>query len=81
MRPTENQTRLGRPVSRYAQAKVVVYGTLKNPRFDPKTDDGFTDLHVSAALKDDAARGNANVLTIRKYAAGGRQRRLAPRSR
>jgi hypothetical protein len=51
----------------YAQSKVVVYGTLKNPRFDPKTDDGFTDLHVSAALKDDAARGNANVLTIRKY--------------
>lgn len=51
----------------YAQSKAVLYGTLKNPRFDPKTDDGFTDLHVSAALKDDPARGNQNVLTLRAY--------------
>ena len=28
---------------------------LKNPRFDPKTDDGFTDLHVTTVLKDDSA--------------------------
>lgn len=51
----------------YAQSKAVLYGTLKNPRFDPKTDDGFTDLHISAAFKDDPARGAANVLTIRAY--------------
>ncbi|MBN9121185.1 MAG: hypothetical protein J0I06_18875 [Planctomycetes bacterium] len=51
----------------YAQSKAVLYGTLKNPRFDPKTDNGFTDLHISAALKDDPARGNQNVLTIRAY--------------
>lgn len=51
----------------YAQAKAVVYGHLKNPRFDPKTDEGFTDLHLTAALKDDPARGNQNVLTLRSY--------------
>lgn len=51
----------------YVQSKAVLFGTLKNPRFDPKTDDGFTDLHVSAALKDDPARGNQNALTLRAY--------------
>lgn len=51
----------------YAQAKVVLVGTLKNPRFDVKTDEGFTDLHARAALKDDAARGGQNVLVIRRY--------------
>jgi hypothetical protein len=51
----------------FAQAKAVVYGKLKNPRFDPKTDDGFTDLHATAILKDDPARGDQNVLVIRAY--------------
>lgn len=51
----------------YAQSKAVLYGTLKNPRFDPKTDDGFTDLHVSTVLKDDKARGAQKVLTLRSY--------------
>ncbi len=51
----------------FAQAKAVVYGTLKNPRFDPRTDEGFTDLHASQLLKDDPARGNLRVLTIRAY--------------
>lgn len=51
----------------FAQAKAVVYGTLKNPRFDPKTDEGFTDLHAKAVLKDDAARGNQNVLVLSAY--------------
>ncbi len=51
----------------YAQSKAVLHGTLKNPRFDPKTDDGFTDFHISAALKDDPVRAGANVLTIRAY--------------
>jgi len=51
----------------FAQAKAVLYGTLKNPRFDPKTDEGFTDLHLSAVLKDDPARGNQNVLVLRAY--------------
>src|SRR5579859_1720812 len=36
----------------FAQAKVVVYGQLKNPRFDPKTDEGSTDLYVDTVLKD-----------------------------
>ncbi len=51
----------------YASAKAVLHGQLKNPRFDPKTDDGFTDLHVGTALKDDAARGGQAVLTLRSY--------------
>ena len=51
----------------YAQAKAVLYGQLKNPRVDPKTDEGFTDLHLTSALKDDAARGTQNVLVIRGY--------------
>lgn len=51
----------------YAAAKAVLHGQLKNPRFDPKTDDGFTDLHVSTALKDDPARGGQAVVTLRSY--------------
>lgn len=51
----------------FAQAKAVVYGALKNPRFDPKTDEGFTDLHAARLLKDDPARGNQNLLVIPAY--------------
>ncbi len=51
----------------HAQAKVVLHGTLKNPRYDTKTDDGFTDLHVAGALKDDPARGTQKVLVLRRY--------------
>ena len=51
----------------FVQAKVVVHGQLKNPRFDPKTDDGFTDLHVTTTLKDDPARGGRPVIVLRTY--------------
>src|SRR5262249_37928872 len=51
----------------FAAAKAVLHGQLKNPRFDPKTDEGFTDLHITAALKDDPARGSQGVLTLRSY--------------
>lgn len=51
----------------FASAKAVLHGQLKNPRFDPKTDEGSTDLHVSTALKDDPARGNQGVVTLRSY--------------
>lgn len=51
----------------FAQARAVVYGTLKNPRFDPKTDEGFTDLHAAQLLKDDPARGGRNVVVIPAY--------------
>ncbi len=51
----------------FAQAKLVVYGQLKNPRFDPATDNGSTDLHVASVLKDDAARKNRAVLTLPRY--------------
>ena len=48
-----------------AQAAVVVYGKLKNPRFDPATDAGRTDLQVEAALKADAAL--PPTLTVPRY--------------
>lgn len=51
----------------FAQAKLVVHGQLKNPRFDPATDAGTTDLHVGTVLKDDPARKNRPVLTIPRY--------------
>jgi hypothetical protein len=51
----------------FAQAKAVLHGQLKNPRFDPRTDDGFTDLHVTTALKDDPARGGRGIIVLRTY--------------
>jgi hypothetical protein len=51
----------------FAQAKVVVHGQLKNPRFDPKTDQGSTDLNIDAVLKDDLARNGQGMITIRSY--------------
>lgn len=51
----------------YAQAKVVLHGQLKNPRFDAATDGGTTDLHVGAVLKDAAARKGRAVLTVQQY--------------
>lgn len=51
----------------FTQSKIVVHGVLKNPRFDPKTDAGFTDLQVTTVLKDDPARGNRSVLTLPRY--------------
>ena len=61
----------------YAAAKAVLHGQLKNPRFDPRTDDGFTDLHVTAVLKDDPARGGRAVLDAAAVPAGGRQHAAA----
>jgi hypothetical protein len=52
---------------RYAGAKVVSHGVLKNPRFDPKTDRGFTDFHFGTVLKDDPARKGQTVLTVEQY--------------
>lgn len=51
----------------HAASAVVLHGRLKNPRFDPKTDAGFTDFHVGTVLKDDAARGGRAVLTVPRY--------------
>lgn len=51
----------------FASAKAVLHGQLKNPRFDPKTDEGFTDLQITAVLKDDPARGKQPAITLRSY--------------
>jgi hypothetical protein len=51
----------------FAQSKAVIYGQLKNPRFDAKTDEGFTDLHATAILKDDPARDKQTVFLLRGY--------------
>jgi hypothetical protein len=50
----------------FAQAKAVLHGQLKNPRFD-RDDNGYTDLHVTTVLKDDPARGGRAVVTIPQY--------------
>jgi hypothetical protein len=50
----------------FAQAKAVLHGQLKNPRFD-RDDNSYTDLHVSNILKDDPARGGQMVITIPQY--------------
>jgi len=52
---------------RYATAKLVASGTLKNPRFDPQSDRGFTDFQFGTVLKDDAARKGQKSLTIPQY--------------
>jgi hypothetical protein len=51
----------------FAQAKAVLYGQLKNPRFDRQTDEGFTDLQIASVMKDDAARGGRAVIVLRTY--------------
>jgi hypothetical protein len=51
----------------FAQAKVVAHGQLKNPRFDPKTDEGSTDLAVDVVLKDDPARKGQGTIVLRSY--------------
>ena len=51
----------------YAAAKAVLYGQLKNPRVDPKTDAGSTEFHATAAFKDDPARGGKTLIVIPQY--------------
>lgn len=51
----------------FAEAKLVLHGQLKNPRFDPATDNGTTDLHVTSVLKDDPARKSRAVLMLPRY--------------
>lgn len=51
----------------FAQAKAVLHGQLKNPKFDPTTDAGTTELHVTTVLKDDPARKGRAVLVIPRY--------------
>ena len=58
----------------HAGAKVVLAGQLKNPRFDQRgPGGGTTELHVTAVLKDDPARGGRAVLTLPQYLPGDRQ--------
>jgi hypothetical protein len=49
-----------------AQAVVIVHGKLKNPRFDPATESGSTDLQVEGILKADPATGRG-LLTVSRY--------------
>ncbi|MGL6095557.1 MAG: hypothetical protein ACRC7O_07155, partial [Fimbriiglobus sp.] len=46
----------------HRDAKVVLHGTLKNPKFDPTGFGGTTELHVAAALKPDPALGKVVIL-------------------
>jgi hypothetical protein len=51
----------------YQGAKAVLYGQLKNPKVDPKTDAGSTEFHITATLKDDPARRGQRMLVIPQY--------------
>ena len=52
-------------------AKVVLYGTLANPRFDNSpgapAGAGRTDFHIARALRSDPVLGNARSLVIPQY--------------
>ena len=52
-------------------ARVVLYGTLANPRFDnspgARQGTGMTDLHIARVLRSDAALGNQKTLAISQY--------------
>src|SRR5262245_40688546 len=53
------------------EAKVVLYGTLANPRFDNSPGaapgSGLTDLLVARVLKSDPAVGEVKSLTLSRY--------------
>ena len=66
----------------FAQARAVLHGQLNTPLFyNPNDGGGFTDLHVSAVLKDDAARGGQAVVVLSTYfpVVGNTQRAIQPR--
>jgi hypothetical protein len=51
------------------QAKMVLYGTLANPRAstDPARLGGTTELHILRVLKDDPIRGGRTVVELGRY--------------
>ena len=48
------------------QAKLVLYGTLANPRLDP-AGNGLTDLHIEEVLKRDPFLGNQKVVELPRF--------------
>jgi len=52
----------------WERAKLVLVGTLSNPRFTTGgAGTGTTDFHIERVLKADPALGTAKVITIRQY--------------
>jgi hypothetical protein len=49
------------------QAKMVLYGTLSNPRAGDVGQAGSTDLNVVKVLKDDSSRGGKNVIQLNRF--------------
>lgn len=50
-----------------AQAKLVLYGTLANPRLNPGGTGGTTDLQIERVLKNDPFLGNKKVIELPRY--------------
>ncbi len=50
-----------------ARAAVVVHGTLQNPRYDPATFAGTTELHVRQVLKTDSPPAPSQVVVLPRY--------------
>lgn len=52
----------------WKRAKVVVYGTLANPRITNQVaETGITDLHIEQVLKPNPALGNVKLLKLDRY--------------
>jgi hypothetical protein len=54
-----------------AQAKLVLFGTLVNPRLNPGGSDGVTDLRIEAVIRDDPFLGDRKVLEIPRFMPAG----------
>jgi len=51
----------------FAQARVVVHGKLANPKLDPATDNGTTELHLETILKTEPALAGLKMLILPRY--------------
>jgi hypothetical protein len=51
------------------QAKIVLYGTIANPRFSPQgaAGSGVTEFHIARAIKDDSLLGNQKTIELPWY--------------
>src|SRR5262245_29251926 len=52
----------------WERAKVVIYGTLANPRFiNSQAGIGVTDVNILQVLKSDPILGNAKTVELSRY--------------
>jgi hypothetical protein len=54
-----------------AQAKLVLFGTLVNPRLNPTTNEGSTELRIESVIRHDPFLGDRKVIEIPRYVPAG----------